>query len=501
MRNTRFYATQLMKLSLQMLLYIFLFLSFFGMLSITNAAILNVSRTAASTMATFAVVLCILSIVYGGFDIGVKKMRSVFANISLATLFTDVVTYLLLQIMNVNPANPDANDHLILGGEDLMLLIGAMVLQIGLIYFFVSIGYHSYFRINPPQRCVIITSSQELAEHVAVKLETFPQKYRLCEVVHFDCPDVKRCILQHDVVFLAGIPDTEEAQLQTFCYKYNKAIYLQAELEDVVVSTAQENILDDMPFLYIHRVEPTLVQLVAKRMADILFSIAGLVLASPVMLATAVVLQCSHNGSVLFRQKRATINGKVFEIIKFRTMYCDARDEENTLSAQKNDARVTPIGRFLRKYRIDELPQLWNVLRGDMSLVGPRPEMLENVDKYTREVPEFRYRQQMKAGLTGLAQIEGKYNTTPKDKAILDLLYIENFNLAYDCKLLLRTLTIFFRRDSTEGFGDKHVKCPKMRVNAKPSPTSVAQSTAVAQSASSKADEGEKPRDPLRAAL
>ncbi|MEG0901343.1 MAG: hypothetical protein RSG96_04435, partial [Clostridia bacterium] len=155
-----------------MLLYIFLFLSFFGMLSITNAAILNVSRTAASTMATFAVVLCILSIVYGGFDIGVKKMRSVFANISLATLFTDVVTYLLLQIMNVNPANPDANDHLILGGEDLMLLIGAMVLQIGLIYFFVSIGYHSYFRINPPQRCVIITSSQELAEHVAVKLET-----------------------------------------------------------------------------------------------------------------------------------------------------------------------------------------------------------------------------------------------------------------------------------------------------------------------------------------
>jgi len=142
-------------------------------------------------------------------------------------------------------------------------------------------------------------------------------------------------------------------------------------------------------------------------------------------------------------------------------------EDSGNFSAREGDDRVTPVGRFLRKYRIDELPQLLNVLRGEMSLVGPRPEMLENVDRYTREVPEFRYRQQMKAGLTGLAQIEGKYNTSPKDKAILDLLYIENFSLAYDFKLMLRTLTIFFRRDSTEGFGDKHVDCPRMRVTAR----------------------------------
>ncbi len=498
MRNKRFYSTQLMKLAFQILLYIFLFVTFFALLSITNPAILNLSRTAATTMATFALVMLILTIVYGGYDIGVKKLRSVFASLSLATLFTDIITYVQLQIMNVNPNNPEANDHLVLWGEDLALLGAAIVLQIGMIYFFVSIGYSFYFRINPPERCLVVTSSQELADHVAAKLDTFRQKYKLCDVVHYECPDVHKSIMANDVVFIAGIPDTEEAQLEAFCYKHNKTIYLLAELEDVIISTAQQNILDDTPFLYIHRMEPTLFQLFAKRASDILISLLGLIVLSPAMLATAVVLKLSHNGSVLFRQERATINGNVFEIIKFRTMYAEARDEENSVSARRDDSRVTPVGKFLRKYRIDEIPQLYNVLRGDMSIVGPRPEMLENVDKYTREVPEFRYRQQMKAGLTGLAQIEGKYNTSPKDKAILDLLYIENFSLAYDCKLMLRTLTVFFRRDSTEGFGEKGVKCPRMRVDAAPSPAPQAERRGGKRKPGGKGGES---GEPLRAAL
>jgi len=218
---------------------------------------------------------------------------------------------------------------------------------------------------------------------------------------------------------------------------------------------------------------PTLTQRLTKRTCDIVISLLGLIVTSPVMLITWLLLKFSGNGTPFFRQKRATLNGMVFEIIKFRTMYEDSA----AVSARENDDRVTPIGRFLRKYRIDELPQLFNVLRGEMSLVGPRPEMLENVDRYTREVPEFKYRQQMKAGLTGLAQIEGKYNTSPKDKAILDLLYIENFSLAYDFKLMLRTLTIFFRHDSTEGFHNRKTACPAMRVTAleeQPAPASTA---------------------------
>lgn len=460
MERKHFYATQVMKLIFQALMYCLLFLSFFGMLSITNPAILNASRTAATTMATFFCSMVLLTAVYGGYEIETKKKRSVFASLSLSVFFADLITYLILQIMNTNPKNPEANATFVLWSEDLALTGGAFVLQLTVIFLFVSLGYYSYFRINPPQDCCIVTSSQELARHVAAKMKTHGRKYKLTDVVHYECADVRKTILAHDVVFLAGIPDTEEAVLEAYCYKHNKAIYLLAELEDVIISTAQQNILDDTAFLHIHRIQPTLLQLFFKRACDILISLLGLIVLSPLMLGTAIVLKASGNGSVLFRQKRATLNGTVFEIIKFRTMYEDAAN----VSARKDDERVTPVGRFLRKYRIDELPQLFNVLRGEMSLVGPRPEMLENVDRYTREVPEFRYRQQMKAGLTGLAQIEGKYNTSPKDKAILDLMYIENFSLVYDFKLLLRTLTVFFRRDSTEGFVNEQIDCPRMRV-------------------------------------
>ncbi|NLO83987.1 MAG: exopolysaccharide biosynthesis polyprenyl glycosylphosphotransferase [Clostridiales bacterium] len=471
MQNKRFFTTQVMKLSFQILLYVSLFLSLYGMLAITNPQLLNLSRTAVSTAAVFSIIMIVLTIVYGGFDVDKKKKRSVFASIVLTTFLTDLVTYLQLQIMNVNPQNPEANAQLILFGEDFIMLLVAMLLQVSLVYFFVTIAYRTYFKINPPQDCCIITSSQELANHVASKMYTFHQRYNLTEVLHYDCPDIKQSIRRHETIFLAGIPDTEEAYLKGYCYKHNRDIYLLAELEDVIISTAEQNILDDTPFLHIHRMEPTLVQMITKRATDITLSLFGLIVTSPIILVTMLCLKLSNNGSIFFRQKRATIDGKVFDIIKFRTMYASSRDQTDIadiLSARKNDKRITPLGRFLRKYRIDELPQLINVLRGDMSMVGPRPEMLENVNRYTREVPEFAYRQQMKAGLTGLAQIEGKYNTSPKDKAILDLLYIENFSLAYDWKLILRTFTIFFRSDSTEGFCEDYVNCPKMRVDALP---------------------------------
>ncbi len=462
MHSNRFMGTQLMKITFQSLLYVFLFLSFFSALSITNPQIINISRTAATTMATFAIIMSILTFVYGGYDIGNKKPRSVFSSILIVTLLADIITYFQLQIMNVNP---EKNATLLLFGEDFALFCGAVFMQIGLIYFFTTLGYYLYFKINPPQRCCIVTSSQELAAHVAEKMATFPKKFHLCDVVHYDCPDVEKAIEAYDAIFLAGIPDTEEAHLENVCYRQNKTIYLLAELEDVIISSAQQNILEDAAFLYIHRVELTLVQRFVKRFFDILISVLGLVVFSPLMLIAAVCILLFEGKPVFFRQKRATLNGKVFEIVKFRTMYQD-QGRQTEFSARKDDRRIMPLGRILRKYRIDEIPQLYNVFLGDMSIVGPRPEMLENVTKYEQEVPEFKYRQQMKAGLTGLAQIDGKYNTSPKDKAILDLMYIENFTLAMDLKLMLRTLTVFFRRDSTEGFGGKRTACPKMRTAA-----------------------------------
>ena len=178
----------------------------------------------------------------------------------------------------------------------------------------------------------------------------------------------------------------------------------------------------------------------------------GLIITSPLLLGAAIAIKKNDGGKVLFKQKRATVHGKVFEIYKFRTMHENA----GNYSVKDHDDRVTKPGRFLRKYRIDELPQLFNILKGDMSLVGPRPEMLENVEDYTRELPEFRYRLRMKAGLTGYAQIIGKYNTSSRDKLMLDLMYIENFSILRDIQLLFQTILVLFKaEDSTEAFHDE----------------------------------------------
>ncbi|HPF88148.1 MAG TPA: exopolysaccharide biosynthesis polyprenyl glycosylphosphotransferase [Candidatus Limiplasma sp.] len=457
----RYFRSQILTATFQAALYGFVFLTFFLLLSITNPQIVNYSRTAAITMATFVIVLVILTNVYGGYRLGISKPRSVFFSILITVILTDIVTYIQLQIMNVNPYN---NPHLMLLGEDFLLLCSILILQTGIIFFFVKLGHYFYFKINPPERCCIIASSQEQADHIAEKINSFSQKYKLCDMLHYNCDDVYDTIKDHDVIFLSGIPDTEEAQIEAFCYKYGKSMYLLAELEDVIISSSSQIVIDDTPFLYTHRVEPSLIQRFIKRMMDIVISTLGIVLLSPLMLAAAISIKLTSKGPVFFRQERATINGKIFRIIKFRTMY-DQNSQSVEESAFENDERITKSGRVLRKYRIDELPQLFNVFTGDMSVVGPRPEMLINVDRYTREVPEFEYRKRMKAGLTGLAQIDGKYNTAPKDKVILDLLYIEQFSLSLDIKLMLRTITVFFRRDSTEGFNPLHKPSPmKMRI-------------------------------------
>ena len=188
-----------------------------------------------------------------------------------------------------------------------------------------------------------------------------------------------------------------------------------------------------------------------KRTMDIVLSLLALVITSPVLLACAIAIKICDGGKVIFKQQRATKDGRIFAVYKFRTMKEDAA----VYSATDDDDRITSVGKVLRKYRLDELPQMLNILKGEMSIVGPRPEMLRNIYIYTKEYPEFEYRLRVKAGLTGYAQIAGKYNTTPKYKLILDLMYIENYSIIKDFKLILQTLIVFFKSDSTEGFAKK----------------------------------------------
>ena len=194
----------------------------------------------------------------------------------------------------------------------------------------------------------------------------------------------------------------------------------------------------------------TFEQSVVKRACDILVSGIGLIIASPFMLLEALAIKLEDGGPVFFKQPRVTKDGKAFNVLKFRTMIVDA-DKHKKRLASEDDDRITKVGKVLRKLRIDELPQFLNILKGEMSIVGPRPEQVEITEKYVEILPEFKYRLKVKAGLTGLAQILGKYNTTPKDKLILDLMYIEQYSIWVDLKLMLQTAKVLFKSDSTEG--------------------------------------------------
>ena len=188
-----------------------------------------------------------------------------------------------------------------------------------------------------------------------------------------------------------------------------------------------------------------------KRLCDLLGAMALIIILSPVILFIVILQKILNPGPAFYCPERIGRGGKPFRIYKFRTM----KENIENFSATRDDDRITKTGKFLRKYRIDELPQFINIIKGEMSLVGPRPEMLKNVEEYTRELPEFSYRLKMKAGLTGFAQIMGKYNTSSKDKLILDLMYIEEFSIITDIRILLQTLTVLFSaEESTEGFDE-----------------------------------------------
>ena len=225
---------------------------------------------------------------------------------------------------------------------------------------------------------------------------------------------------------------------------------------DVVSLRSRTSILDDKPLVASQIKGLTVEQTIIKRAMDLLISVVGLIVSSPIMLICAIAIKAEDGGKVFFKQKRATKDGKIFEVYKFRTMKEAGAVNRSVTS---DDDRITKVGKYLRKFRIDELPQIINIFKGEMSVVGPRPEMIENVDAYTQALPEFSYRLRVKAGLTGFAQIAGKYNTSPKDKLVMDLMYIEQYSIWLDIKLIFQTLTVFLKAsDSTEAFktGDEY---------------------------------------------
>ena len=409
---------------LKLALFVSLFGIFFGIFGINNPWLFNLNRTTGVTMLTFAVLGIALMSVYGGYAIGTQKSKPIVYSMSLAAIITDLVTHLLLLVI---------------------------VLQVLVIIFFAYFGNFVYFSLEPPEKCCVISSSRQSLGNIIPKINKFKKQYEVDEIIRFDAPDVLDVIARNDTVFLYDVPVRERIVLTEYCYQKQKNIYYNFEMSDVVSQGAKYMTLDDKSLVMHVAKDLTMEQRIVKRLMDLGVSLIALILTSPIMLGCALAIKLEDGGKVFYKQKRLTKYGRVFEVYKFRTM-----KEENSIhkSVTADDDRITKVGKLLRKYRIDELPQMLNILKGDMTVVGPRPEMLENVEKYTGELPEFSYRLRMKAGLTGLAQISGKYNTSPKDKLVMDLMYIENYSIWQDLKLIFQTITVFFKAsESTEAFG------------------------------------------------
>lgn len=430
---------------LKLFLYGWLIGSFFLIMGIENWPLLRLSRTAGVTALTFVAVGLCMTMAYGTYDIGQRKSKPIISSLALATAITDIITELQLSIMNTNEANGLAFDLASVG-----LLVITFIVQLIGITIFVYGGNWLFFTVNKPQKCCLITDCKESFLEAIEAIGSFKKQYKVAYVRNYEADDLYDTLIQCDTVFIYNLPIERRTEIVEYCYRNLINIYFNPEISDIVEINAKHTIIDDISFACAPVKELSFEQRAVKRLMDIVLSVVVLVILSPVFLGCAIAIKVCDGGKIIFKQQRATKNGRIFSVYKFRTM----RENSENYSAKEDDDRITAVGRVLRKYRLDELPQVLNILKGEMSFVGPRPEMLKNVYLYTRECPEFEYRLRVKAGLTGYAQIAGKYNTSPKYKLILDLMYIENYSLTKDIKLLLQTLVVFFKSDSTEGFNE-----------------------------------------------
>ena len=256
---------------------------------------------------------------------------------------------------------------------------------------------------------------------------------------------------EYDTIILYNLNETSKAQYITKCYECDKPVIIVPSVRDIIMRFSSVIHIIDTPMLISNRFGPGIWSRGVKRILDIFMSSILLLLTFPFVVITAISIKLFDKGPILYSQTRVTRNNREFKVYKFRSMKVDAENGSGAQLAKENDNRITKIGKFIRKTRIDELPQLFNILKGDMSFVGPRPERPELIKKILEDVPEFNYRLNVKAGLTGYAQVYGKYNTDLKDKLLLDLIYIENYSVLLDIKIILMTIKIIFIKDSTEG--------------------------------------------------
>ena len=416
--------------------------TFYAFQAIYNPAIRADIKSAAMTIGIFIVVHVMFMAIYGGYDIGKKSKKNVQNSAIIITWLTDLVAFVWICVST--KVVTDWGMFFSCVGMFLFTLVVQGVLALLLIrlgfeiYYYATRNSHTIYVVNRD------TDQPKMLENIKARAAQIPGD----KVVSYTDPSLREQIEKFDNVFLSDIPTEQRRKLIEYCYGRGKNILFTPEISDIVEVTSEYRMFGDALIFASAKTELTIAERFLKRAFDIFGASILLILTLPLFLLSALLIKLDDHGKVFFTQLRATKGGKPFKIYKFRTMI----ESEATKPMQETDNRVTRAGKILRATRLDELPQFLNILGGSMSLVGPRPEQLVYLHGFDGDYPEYEYRLRVKAGLTGFAQIEGKYNTTNKEKLMLDLMYIQSYSLWLDLKLLLQTVLVMLKEDSTEGF-------------------------------------------------
>lgn len=379
-------------------------------------------------IAIYCVMVAIFFKAYGGFKLGYLKKTDMLYSQLISLFSVNIITYFLVSLI----------------GRDFM--VGMPIIIMTLADFIILAAWtfitgKIYFLIYPPRKLIILYGSHQAAALV-LKMSQRVDKYMICESVSINESRETVCdlILKYEGIIICDIPADMRNDYLKFCFENSRRAYIAPKISDIIIRGADDIRLFDTPLLLCRNCGLDFEQRLFKRIFDIVFSLVALVPALPLMLICALFIKLYDKGPVFYTQKRLTIDNKEFNVYKFRSMIVNAEKDGVPQLCADDDSRITPVGKVLRKFRLDELPQLFNILKGDMSVVGPRPERPELCRQYEKEMPEFGFRLKVKAGLTGYAQVTGVYDTSPYDKLKMDLMYIENYSLRMDLQIILMTI-------------------------------------------------------------
>ena len=397
-------------------------------------------------LAGYAVINFFFNRVYNCYLFGYTRIRNMLFSQFITQLFAIIIVYLVVTISWAKVLNP---------AVFLLMLTAQLILDLLCSYF----GSWFYFRKNPTKKTILIYRNEmDRKRFGSIKGKPSERLYDIVEEFRYEGDSfmaIKDKLEGYDAVFVAGVNSRCRNGILKYCHENSIPGFFLPHIGDVLMQGAMHIQSFDSPVLYVNRKQVTPEYRIVKRIADFFLSLLFLIITSPIMLVTALIIKLYDKGPAIYKQVRITEGGKTFKILKFRSMRVDAEsDGVARLSTGEKDSRITPIGKKIRACRIDELPQLFNILKGDMSFVGPRPERPEIASQYEKELPDFQLRLQVKAGLTGYAQIYGKYNNDPYEKLEFDLLYINHMGFLTDLQLMFATFAVLFSKESTAGVSE-----------------------------------------------